>query len=178
MTRFRFSRLLTLFAFGTVVSMTSAVRADYCSTPTHECGEMECGTARQTCCENAYYDYVLQCCAAQSNCSSGPYPACVAPCAKVPSADDGSGLYIGCFEDAPDRALPFLAAQGYMTPSLCRKACAANGFEFAGVQAGSECWCGDEVGYELRSGECTSRCTGNDAVACGGAWRNSVYFTN
>jgi hypothetical protein len=98
--------------------------------------------------------------------------------------DDGSALYQGCFEDRSDRALPDnLMTSPAMTPSSCRSRCAANGKSYAGVQYGSECWCGNtnpanaSPPYALKTGECTMPCSGNAAVACGGSWRNSVYRT-
>jgi hypothetical protein len=101
-----------------------------------------------------------------------------------PSPDDGSSLYQGCYEDRSDRALPDnFTTSPAMTPASCRAVCAAAGKSYAGVQNGSECWCGTSnppnasPPYGLRTGECTTPCAGDAAVACGGTWRNSVYRT-
>jgi hypothetical protein len=98
--------------------------------------------------------------------------------------DDGSPLYQGCYEDRIDRALPDnLATSATMTPMSCRSACAAAGKSYAGLQFGSECWCGNtnpataNPPYALETGQCTTPCGGDAGVACGGIWRNSVYRT-
>jgi WSC domain len=101
-----------------------------------------------------------------------------------PRPDDGSSLYQGCYEDRSDRALPdSFTTSLALTPSSCRSFCAAAGKSYAGLQFGSECWCGStnpanaNPPYALKTGECTTPCSGDAAVACGGTWRNSVYRT-
>jgi hypothetical protein len=101
-----------------------------------------------------------------------------------PRPDDGSPLYQACYEDRSDRALPdnFTTSLA-MTPSSCRRFCASAGKSYAGVQNATECWCGNtnpataNPPYPLKTGECTSPCGGDAAIACGGIWRNSVYRT-
>lgn len=56
----------------------------------------------------------------------------------------------------------------------CIKACASDGYKFAGLQFGKECWCGDAVGGQLTSDEeCHNKCRrgGN----CGGPCRNFIW---
>jgi hypothetical protein len=63
-----------------------------------------------------------------------------------------------------------------MTPQLCSSIC--SGFKFFGVQAGSQCFCGNDYGNQggkAPDSECTKQCTGNTTLVCGGPSRNSVY---
>lgn len=86
--------------------------------------------------------------------------------------------YLGCYSDTESRALPFHASTGRadMTPEVCRSMCRDAGYALAGAQFYDQCFCGNELGDELRpDGECDTPCAGDPAVACGGAWRNSVY---
>ena len=51
------------------------------------------------------------------------------------------------------------------------------GFQYAGVQHSSECFCGNEYDKYGRAaaGDCNMACAGNSSQICGGGWRNSVY---
>ena len=59
-----------------------------------------------------------------------------------------------------------------MTPARCMVACFDEGYDFAGVQYYSECWCGNEVPPNNKivdHSRCTFGCTGDRAQKCGGA---------
>lgn len=88
------------------------------------------------------------------------------------------GSYQGCYTDDGNRALPVVAGErGDMTPAVCASLC--GGYEYAGVQYSSQCFCGNDLGYQrVDDGECGSPCAGDGALRCGGAWRNSIYRTH
>lgn len=92
-----------------------------------------------------------------------------------------------CVRDSsPPRLLPTNAVPGSnliwgipnLTPAICIEACEDQGFLFAGVQTGHECWCGNAAPREDRivdMGECNQSCSGDSAHKCGGVWRMNVY---
>lgn len=51
------------------------------------------------------------------------------------------------------------------------------GFKYAGLQYGSECWAGNDVGmYGKRpDSECQMACRKDPARKCGAGWRQNVY---
>ena len=58
------------------------------------------------------------------------------------------------------------------------EACNDQGFLFAGVQTGHECWCGNDAPPEDRivdMAECDGSCPGDSTQICGGVWRMNVY---
>lgn len=88
--------------------------------------------------------------------------------------------YKGCYRDAGKRDLTkYLFRNAYNNIKLCVDGCKLKGYKFAGVQAGYQCFCGDEFGlYEKRpERECRYKCGGNRFEKCGGSWRNSIYAT-
>jgi hypothetical protein len=83
--------------------------------------------------------------------------------------------YIGCFEDAGDRALPAFFGGGHTIES-CQSAVRSSGLPYAGVQWYGECWGGSELRWAQRpEWECDTPCSANSSEICGGAWRNSIY---
>jgi hypothetical protein len=86
--------------------------------------------------------------------------------------------YVGCYADASDRDLPYLAGSGAsMSVETCRSLCAAAGHPYAGVQFGRECFCGASYGRHGVATNCDTPCEGNPAETCGGFWANSIYAT-
>jgi len=90
--------------------------------------------------------------------------------------------YMGCFRDKGDpfglkgRDLFFFAFGSYaMTPNLCIRECAKRGFRYAGVQYGTQCFCGNSYGSYGRATNCDMECSGDKSQMCGGSWANSVY---
>jgi hypothetical protein len=87
--------------------------------------------------------------------------------------------YIGCFRDSNN---PF-DLDGYLersranTPQRCMAICRDKGFEYAGVQYGESCLCGDRYGSQGRASNCDMPCTGDSKQICGGRLANSVYAT-
>lgn len=88
--------------------------------------------------------------------------------------------YQGCFVDESTRDLPYLVYSGVSTNTQenCAGLCAASGFSYAGVQAGSQCFCGNTYGRYGSTwiSSCNYGCTGNLNEFCGGSWLNSVYY--
>ena len=88
-------------------------------------------------------------------------------------------LYIGCYKDTSDRALPFRQPQdAEMTISKCMKTCSDKGYTFCGLQFSTECYCGYNTYAKhgkVDEDECDSPCGGDVAKYCGGFWRASVY---
>mmetsp|Transcript_24191 Transcript_24191/g.59226 ORF Transcript_24191/g.59226 Transcript_24191/m.59226 type:complete len:1073 (+) Transcript_24191:176-3394(+) len=90
--------------------------------------------------------------------------------------------YMGCFADSDERAMN---ANGYssdpkMTIQMCVDMCAHEGYAFAGLEVGSECFCDDDYTRwgEWDQSRCRSGCKGDTAEECGGPWALSVYATD
>lgn len=72
----------------------------------------------------------------------------------------------------------------HMTPKLCLERCWE--FNYAGVEYGRECWCGDELNFAGNEGatpgrnvtdsECNFLCPGNEDYFCGAGSRLSLYI--
>merc|ERR1712061_877358 len=65
-----------------------------------------------------------------------------------------------------------------MSPVQCGKICKHQGFLFAGVQYGQQCWCGNDAPPKdkiVDMAECDFRCSGDSTQRCGGAGRKNVY---
>ena len=65
-----------------------------------------------------------------------------------------------------------------LTPAKCIEACREDGYSFAGVQYGEECFCGNEAPPPIKIvaiSECNMECTGDSSIKCGGSYRNNVY---
>ncbi|KAL5006137.1 hypothetical protein ScPMuIL_017295 [Solemya velum] len=88
-------------------------------------------------------------------------------------------LYIGCYSDSVYHDLDgdsYTDGQA-MTPETCSNYCRSKGSNVAGLQAGSECYCGSSFLTYKRANwdECDSPCTGNSSQQCGGTLHNSIY---
>jgi hypothetical protein len=83
---------------------------------------------------------------------------------------------LGCFRDTGERDLPsaFLTSDR-MTVGTCITNCAQQGFAYAGVQYGSQCFCGNSYGRYGPAENCDMRCAGNAGEFCGGFWANNIY---
>jgi hypothetical protein len=95
--------------------------------------------------------------------------------------DDGRSAtsgYVGCYQDAPGRALPFQLAGSNATVTSCVNAVRAMGYAYAGLQAGGQCFAGNQLGLvKLDESACSTVCSADPAHICGGSWINSVYAT-
>ena len=93
--------------------------------------------------------------------------------------------YLGCYTDGLDTRA--LASSVYydnaMTVEKCLAYCKNGGYLTAGVQYGTQCYCGASLpSWSIGSGSldpveygCDMPCGGNSAEYCGGPVRNNVY---
>jgi hypothetical protein len=70
---------------------------------------------------------------------------------------------------------------GTQTQASCIASCKANGFAFAGLEAGNDCRCSKTLdaanpNYYVAYSDCSYKCTGEDKN-CGGWWRQDVFST-
>ena len=81
---------------------------------------------------------------------------------------------IGCYSDSVyGRALSTEIDLDSNTIENCVSSCAGQGFSIAGVEYGSQCFCGSTIdnGNTPSSSGCDMACTGNKNEICGGAAR-------
>ncbi|XP_007556490.1 WSC domain-containing protein 1 [Poecilia formosa] len=89
------------------------------------------------------------------------------------------GTYMGCFlHNASDRALggTMLYDLRKMTSSLCQDTCSESGYQFAGLEYGAECHCGNRISSpQAPEEDCSLVCRGERGSPCGGVGRLSIY---
>ena len=95
--------------------------------------------------------------------------------------------HLGCYKDVmPSQTVPpqgerdlaaLLFLQEDLTVDFCERECGARGFQYFGLQFGSECWCDQQYGKHGKADDarCNKPCGGNRAQTCGGDLVNSVY---
>eukprot|EP01059_Diplonema_ambulator_P020975 TRINITY_DN3494_c0_g1_i1.p1 TRINITY_DN3494_c0_g1~~TRINITY_DN3494_c0_g1_i1.p1 ORF type:complete len:463 (+),score=62.27 TRINITY_DN3494_c0_g1_i1:35-1423(+) len=86
--------------------------------------------------------------------------------------------YSGCYADrTTGRVLPVLAFwDDACTVEECVSVCADRGFQIAGLQFRSQCWCGNSItATKVKDSLCRLPCKGDNSEVCGYAWRHSVY---
>lgn len=78
--------------------------------------------------------------------------------------------------------LSYRSPQDVSTPEACTSACGAAGYHLAGIEYGSECWCGNAlqnggsyVDVDSQTTECNFRCSGDKYSFCGAGNRLVVY---
>ncbi|KAF9873174.1 hypothetical protein CkaCkLH20_09337 [Colletotrichum karsti] len=85
----------------------------------------------------------------------------------------------GCYTDSPStRALSFKVPNfGNFSAAQCVSQCSTLNYQYAGLEYGSECWCGNSIdnGNAPASSGCDMACVGNHADTCGGAGRVNIY---
>jgi len=99
----------------------------------------------------------------------------------------GSWPLLGCYTDngVPRRALTGLtigsdnfSAQNALTLESCQAYCGSQGFALAGLEATSQCFCGNSIAdssIPVDLSTCNTQCNGNNSQSCGGIWRISIY---
>ena len=89
--------------------------------------------------------------------------------------------YLGCYADSASRAIPNLApGSTYNTPAACSSYAVSQGATVFGMEAGSQCWWGSDLGAAMAQGGssgCTQACSGDGSKICGGSNALSVYTT-
>ncbi|KAK5653673.1 hypothetical protein OQA88_8703 [Cercophora sp. LCS_1] len=91
---------------------------------------------------------------------------------SVISTPTASWTDLGCYTDSTSsRGLPVsVTVSGGVTPSSCRNSCSAKGYSIAGVEYGTECWCGNTLGkssVKTNEGDCNMKCTADASQICG-----------
>ena len=64
------------------------------------------------------------------------------------------------------------------TPSKCVAYCKSKQYRLAGVQYGSECWCGNEEPERDRClplEDCNMECAGDNTQMCGASYKMNIY---
>ncbi|KAF9507254.1 hypothetical protein BS47DRAFT_1304268 [Hydnum rufescens UP504] len=95
---------------------------------------------------------------------------------------------LGCYTDAPSfRALASVStASSSNIPNSCISNCSSQGYSFAGVEFGKECYCGQSIvvstspssGQLAPSGDCSMACSGSPVQTCGNGSRIFIYTTS
>ncbi|XP_068188062.1 sialate:O-sulfotransferase 1 [Antennarius striatus] len=89
------------------------------------------------------------------------------------------GTYMGCFlHNASERALggTMLYDLRKMTSSLCQDTCSESGYQFAGLEYGAECHCGNRIcSPRAPEEDCSLVCRSERGSPCGGVGRLSIY---
>lgn len=104
----------------------------------------------------------------------------ITPTTKTPTVAPtlGTPVYLGCWNEAPTRAMDHSAGSGWNIPT-CIEYCRGAEFPFAGVQFFSQCVCSgnsySKHGKALES-DCNTQCTQGEGM-CGGVWRIGVWTT-
>ncbi|XP_061819147.1 sialate:O-sulfotransferase 1-like [Nerophis lumbriciformis] len=97
----------------------------------------------------------------------------------VRKKDNHQGAYIGCFlHSASKRALGGILLYDLrkMTSSLCQDTCSESGYQFAGLEYGAECHCGNRINSpQAPEEDCSLACRGEKGYPCGGVGRLSIY---
>ncbi|KAF8301400.1 carbohydrate-binding WSC, partial [Clavulina sp. PMI_390] len=96
----------------------------------------------------------------------------------------GWSLTAACLSDAaaPNRLLS--TSSNFMTtltPSVCAANCDSQGYTYAAVQDGHECWCASSLNNGTTAGQradvsnCATPCAGDASQNCGGVWFVSIH---
>ncbi|KAK7059963.1 hypothetical protein R3P38DRAFT_2838754 [Favolaschia claudopus] len=93
----------------------------------------------------------------------------------------------GCSTDTPDRVFANVASAGGSfavtnTPAACIAHCENFNYTKAGVEFGSECYCGDDWNgappADTPMASCNTPCSGAPGTICGGPWAIQVYVSD
>lgn len=100
-----------------------------------------------------------------------------------PRGNHTAHAQLGCYRDEKEYRLLsgyFINFKSSNTPSKCVQLCLQSGFPFAGVQYGSECFCGSDLPAEtvkLADSSCNMKCSGDQHDICGGYYAMNIYET-
>ncbi|KAH8750535.1 WSC domain-containing protein [Diaporthe sp. PMI_573] len=85
----------------------------------------------------------------------------------------------GCYaEPQNSRALHRVLATDKLTSNKCLVLCSYSNYKYAGLQYGSECWCGntlDPLSKLTDPSKCATPCGGNSSETCGGSLTMQLY---
>jgi len=159
---------------GPVVSSASQCR-QYCADLTYAYAGIEYGD-QCFCGDNYNHTGQLN----STNCNQA--------CSNASEPCGGNGVvsiyhsgYLGCFlEENNSEDLNYTAIyySSSMTIGLCREACYNLNYEYAGLEGGNKCSCGNSFGsFGESPGSCEISCTGDCSENCGGNGYDSVFST-
>ncbi|KAL8291225.1 hypothetical protein RB597_005462 [Gaeumannomyces tritici] len=103
-----------------------------------------------------------------------------------PMASEVTGAFTrkGCFrEPGGGRILSQGWDSNSMTKDVCLYSCAVNGFTYAGIEWGRECWCDNQMNNatpladEFCQLPLATRCSGNPGAPCGGDVTIEIFST-
>ncbi|KAH6603806.1 wsc domain-containing [Trichoderma cornu-damae] len=103
------------------------------------------------------------------------------PTPTGPSVNPGLSGYssIGCYTEATGaRAFANFIGTTNKTVASCLEACKADGYVYAGLEYGGECWCDDSFGkgsVPAPMEDCSMTCNDDSTEFCGGPNRLNVY---
>jgi glucan endo-1,3-alpha-glucosidase len=111
-----------------------------------------------------------------------PTPTTTTTGAPTPTfTTPGTWGLLGCTTDNTRgaRLLTGFAQNGIqnLTPTTCQQTCADKGYSYAGVEYGTECYCSNSLPSTVKYDPslCTTPCTGDSSINCGGPWVVQVY---
>lgn len=96
---------------------------------------------------------------------------------RTSAIPNGWSLTAACLTDAPAPNRLLSESSNFMTtltPAVCINSCSSNGFSYAALQDGHECWCGSSLNNSTKAGvkidvaQCNMNCTGDANQQCGG----------
>lgn len=175
--------------------VTPAMCADYCYQKNFFLSGVEFGNECMCGNELLAPDYAAlsdcnQACAGDSTLSCGnadrlsvyvgqDRPAILRPDVLV--GPDANSQYIsyGCYSDSyATRTLtgPSFTADN-MTATVCTASCFSQGFAYAGLELGNQCFCGQTLPADqvVDASRCDTPCAGNSAFSCGAGLRLDIY---
>jgi hypothetical protein len=90
----------------------------------------------------------------------------------------GSWKAYGCIVDNQSARVmtAYRTTSATMTYNLCASTCQANGFAYAGVEYGNECYCSNTVAIQDASSGCNMPCAGDATAMCGGPARLNLFY--
>ncbi|KAJ5652587.1 WSC domain protein [Penicillium longicatenatum] len=88
--------------------------------------------------------------------------------------------HLGCYTDSTTaRALNTSILVNGNTIETCQSTCSSAGFSYAGMEYGTQCFCGNAIMNNAQSGSagCTIPCPANSAENCGGSNAINMFVT-
>ncbi|EAW08575.1 WSC domain protein [Aspergillus clavatus NRRL 1] len=118
--------------------------------------------------------------------ASGCDTPCAADASQICGGSNALSLYVivpiwqslGCYSDSTKaRTLSTSYNVAGNTVEKCQAACQAGGYLYAGMEFGSQCFCGNSIdnGGAPTSG-CATPCAGDSSEVCGGSNALSIYY--
>lgn len=117
-------------------------------------------------------------CANGSGKCGASYYASVYSLSTTNTPDSGSWNYVACYNDPGNaRVLQYNSESNSMSIATCQSTCKAQGFTYAGLEYGKECYCGSSLANgatKASESQCSMSCA-NGPGQCGGSYLISVY---